>query len=657
MDDRRGLEDTSAESRRTLLESDARYRAALVAGRMGSWETDLVERTRVWSEEGMALFGIALADGRGRVGGEDDEYVNAIHADDRHLVAHFHGVADRQDSFPAEYRIVRPDGAVLWLAGRGLVVARTGDGLAHRIVSIMADVTDRRRAEDGLRIERERLDLALQAGQMGVWDLDLRHGTLWWSRHTYGVFGVDPASFVPDQVSVAALIHPEDRETFLQRRAEAILQRRPFIHEFRVVRGDGTVAWIGHRAQTEYDAAGTPVRTFGTAVDITERKAAEHALREADRKKDDFIATLAHELRNPLAPMRNAVALLRRDDLSAAQAATCRDVVDRQVAQMAHLLDDLLDVSRMSRGRFELRRSPLEMSAVIAQAVEIAQPLIDDAGHAFAVRLPEAALHVEGDLTRLAQVFSNLLLNAAKYTPAGGLLAISAQAAGSEVVVSVTDNGIGIDAGHLPHVFEMFGQLESALDRSRGGLGIGLSLARRLVEMHGGSIAAASPGAGLGSEFVVRLPLCRPATTTRPGDRRAESPAGRCRVLVADDLRDSADTLGLLLESMGHVVHIAYDGAEALRLAETFRPDIVLLDLGMPKLNGFDACRQIRAQPWGSRMVLAAQTGWGQAQDRQRTREAGFDAHIVKPIDADALEALLRSVGGRSRGAAPLATT
>ena len=634
-----------------LRESEARYRLALTAGRMGSWETDLVARTRSWSKEGMALFGLDLANGVGQVGGPTDEYEAALHPEDRHLVRAFHELAGKQDSFLAEYRIVRPDGATLWLSGRGLVVSRQPDGRAQRLVSIMADVSERRQAEEVLRIERERLALALKAGQMGVYDFNIADDVLWWSPQTYGVFGVTPESFEPTRDAVAGLIHPDDRDTFLQRRAEAMAQRRPFLHEFRIVRHDGAQAWIGHRGQTEYDAVGNPVRNFGIALDITERKQAEQALRDADRKKDTFIATLAHELRNPLAPIRNAVNVLRQSGQADPQVlAWCRDVIDRQVAQMSRLLEDLLDVSRMTRGQFALRSEPLVLATVIEQAIEIAQPLIQAAGHMLTVEMPAQSIAIEGDLTRLAQVFSNLLINAAKYTQPQGRIGVAVEVFDDEVAVSVTDTGIGIAAEQMPHIFEMFGQAETALDRSQEGLGIGLSLARGFVEMHGGQIGARSDGIGKGSVFIVRLPVTRQARESAMGDSldagaTATPPvAGRRRVLIADDLRDSADSLALLLETMGHEVHVAYDGEEAFQAIEALRPEVALLDLGMPKMSGYDVCRRIRELPWGRQVTLIAQSGWGQDEDRRRTRDAGFDHHIVKPIDPGALDALLRSL-------------
>ena len=627
-----------------LRESEARYRLALHAGRMGTWETDFATGVRTWSEEGMALFGLDLPGGRGQVGGGADELLLSLHPDDRHLASDLRALADRQDSFMAEYRIIRPDGTTLWLSGRGLVISRGEDGRARRLVSIMADVSDRRQAEEGLHIYRERLALALQAGQMGVFDLDMVNDSLWWSPQTYVVFGVSPETFTPTRESVADLVHPDDRKGFVRGRLQAIAEHRPFAYEFRAIRPDGRIAWISHRGQAEYDASGRAVRSFGVSLDVTAHKLAELALQEADRKKDSFIATLAHELRNPLAPIRNAVQLLRKRGPDDPQLVWARDVIDRQATQMGRLLEDLLDVSRLTRGEFPLRTERLSLATVVEQAVEIAQPLIDEHGHALSVELPPAPLHVDGDLTRLAQVFSNLLINAAKYTPGGGRLGVTVTPAGSDVEVRVRDNGIGISPEQMPRLFEMFSQGDWLAERARGGMGIGLSLARGLVERHGGTIQARSAGVGRGSEFAVRLPVATGAAVTPAVEAPAPPAAPPCRVLVADDLRDSADSLGLLIELMGHAVEIVYDGEEALRAAERFRPDIALLDLGMPKLDGFTVCERIRAEPWGARMRLVAQSGWGQDEDRRRTAEAGFDHHLVKPIDPLALDALVQTL-------------
>ena len=655
-------------------DSTAGYRAALAAGRLGSWQTDLVTHTRQWSPEGMALFGLQLPGARGQVGGDNDEYRRALHPDDRHLVDRFHALADQQDSFTSDYRVLHPDGRLLWLSGRGQVLARLPDGRAHLLVSIVADITDRKLAEEGLRIERERLALVLKSGRMGVFDFDLVRGVLWWSEQTYRVFGVDAQHFQPTSSSVAALVHPDDRAQFLLLRQQAITLRHPVAHEFRVMHPDGRLVWIDHHGQTEYGADDLPLRHYGVAMDITARKLAELALHEADRRKDDFIAVLAHELRNPLAPIRHALGLLRMPGINAAQRDWCRDVMDRQVAQMTRLLEDLLDVSRMVHQPFTLRLERLDIACAIERALELAQPLLTNAGHQLTLALPDEPVFIDADMTRLAQVLSNLLVNAAKYTPPGGRIAVQAAQRGALLEITVSDNGIGIAAEHLRNIFEMFSQVHETPDRTHGGLGIGLSLARGLVLMHGGTLSARSAGAGQGSTFTVRLPMPAPQPAMPPAATPAEPPnalqtqtqtrpspatasdalaeltatpqptapgAAPCRVLVADDLRDAAESLAQLLQALGHEVDVAFDGAQALALAERHRPDVALLDLGMPVQDGLETCRRIRAQPWGRTMLLIAQTGWGQPQDRQRTREAGFDHHLVKPVDLGVLIDLL----------------
>ena len=395
---------------------------------------------------------------------------------------------------------------------------------------------------------------------------------------------------------------------------------------------------------------GQIVRLLAVSRDVTEARETEQALRKSDQEKDNFIATLAHELRNPLAPISNAVHLLRQPDATEAQRNWCRDIIDRQVSQMSRLLEALLDVSRLSRSKLALRLELLDVATVIERALEIARPWIDKGGQSLEVILPPEPLMLTGDLTRLAQVLSNILINAAKYTPAGGHIRLTAAQEGTEVLLRATDNGVGIDAQHLTQIFEMFTQVPSAQSASEGGLGIGLCLARGLVELHGGRLTAQSEGLGKGSEFVVRLPLALSKTPPQPviqspaPDVGMQKPAGPYRILVVDDLRDSADSLGQVLQSMGHEVRVIYSGEEALHTTEQFRPHVAFIDIGMPDIDGYEVCRRIRAQPWARTTTLIAQTGWGQEFDRRRTKAAGFDQHLVKPLDWSVIEALLRTV-------------
>ncbi len=379
------------------------------------------------------------------------------------------------------------------------------------------------------------------------------------------------------------------------------------------------------------------------AADLIERLRFEQALKEADRRKDEFLATLAHELRNPLAPIRNAVQIFRAKGSPVPELQWARDVIDRQVEQMTRLVDDLLDVSRITRGKIELRKQWVELATVVGSAVEGSRPLIEKWGHELTVTLPSEPVYLNADPTRLAQVLLNLLNNAAKYTEQGGRIWLTAKREGEHVVIRVKDTGIGIIKEMLPRIFQMFTQVDQSLERSQGGLGIGLTLVQSLIEMHGGSVEAHSDGPGKGSEFVVRL-----AVATQAEDRGAQGATGdtpvatpaKCRILVVDDNRDSADSLAMLLRIMGNEVHTAHDGLEAVGAAGVFRPDVVLLDIGLPKLNGYEAGRRIREQQ-GKGVVLIALTGWGQEEDRRRSKEAGFDHHMTKPVEFDALQKVL----------------
>ena len=368
-------------------------------------------------------------------------------------------------------------------------------------------------------------------------------------------------------------------------------------------------------------------------------QASEERLMAADRRKDEFLATLAHELRNPLAPIRNAAQILQAKGPANPELQWARGVIDRQVLVMARLLEDLLDVSRISRQRLELRTELLDLTAVVDAALETSRPVIEDAGHELTVTVPTAPLRLMGDPVRLEQVLSNLLNNSAKYTESPGRIELTAVQDGNDVVISVKDNGIGIDEAMLPDLFRIFSQQQSTHGRTQG-LGIGLSLVQGLVELHGGSVSVRSGGPGKGSEFIVRLPLAAGMAVEEEEPAQSEDlqpSRARYRILIADDNRDGADSLAMLLQVMGHEVETAYAGDQAVEMAEQMRPDAILLDIGMPKLNGYEACRRIRAEPWGREIVLIALTGWGQEEDRRRTREASFDLHLVKPVDSEDL--------------------
>ena len=389
--------------------------------------------------------------------------------------------------------------------------------------------------------------------------------------------------------------------------------------------------------------------------EVAERARIETALKAADRHKDEFLAVLAHELRNPLAPIRNAVEIMRRSTLPDPQLSWSRDVIERQVKHLTRLVDDLLDVSRITRGNINLSREPVAVATIVARAIETIQPLIAEQRHELQLEISEDSLEVEGDLTRLTQVLGNLLNNAAKYTDPGGRIVLSAARHGNDVEIRVRDTGIGIPPELLPRLFQLFTQVDAAAHRAQGGLGIGLALVRQLVQMHGGSVTAYSDGPDQGSEFLIRLPLrlrqTREIMSSGTTTKSMNGSKSGHRILLADDNRDALDSLATLLQCDGHEVHTAGDGAEALAVAAECRPDVVLLDIGMPKLDGYEVARRIRAEPWGKATVLIALTGWGQDEDRRRSREVGFDSHLVKPLDPEALSNMLARLPAVSHAA------
>ena len=392
---------------------------------------------------------------------------------------------------------------------------------------------------------------------------------------------------------------------------------------------------------------GVIIGASSIARDIRRRKELERTLRETDRRKDAFLATLAHELRNPLAPIRNSVAALRLAKIDDPQLRRTGAIIERQVQQMARLLDDLLDVSRITHDKLELRREPVTIQTVLNMAVETSQPNIDEKSQTLSLTLPPQPIYVDADATRIAQVFSNILSNASKYSQPGATIRVAAEASAGEVVVTTIDDGIGISAETLPTIFEMFSQAPQAMAHAPGGIGIGLALVKGLVELHGGRVTARSKGVGHGSSFEVRLPAATAPRESAAAVEPERSLNGR-RILVVDDNRDGADSLAMILEIGGHSVETSYDGPSAVARAAIFAPHVVFLDLGMPGMDGFETARRIRALPQGAAMTLIALTGWGQDRDRHLTREAGFDAHLVKPIDPMAIEDLLTTLPPRT---------
>jgi PAS domain S-box-containing protein len=551
------------------------------------------------------------------------------------------------------------EGNTVGLANHTVLIARDGRetpiddsgapirderGSMTGVVLTFHDITERRQVE----MSRIRLAAIVESSDDAIIGKTLDGIITSWNRGAERIYGYAPEEVVGRPISI--LIPPE-RDDELPSILERLARGESIDHAETVrVTKEGTRIQVSLTISPIRNSSGAVVGAATIARDITERKHLEEELRrraealaEADRQKDEFLAMLSHELRNPLAPIRTAAQILRLRGMNDPTLQRASEIVERQVRHMARLVDDLLDVSRITHGVVELRLELVDLTAISRQAVENSRALIEERGHELSLSLPATSLWVEADPTRLDQVVENLLNNAAKYTEPGGHIWVTARYEGEEIVLRVRDTGIGIAPELLPRVFDLFTQADRSLDRSQGGLGIGLTLVRRLVELHGGQVEAHSPGPGQGSEFVMRLPalpVASPGNSTQAG--AAQEPTGRPkRVLVVDDNRDAATTLGDLLEMMGHTVQVVYDGPTAVQAARSFLPDVVLLDIGLPGMNGYEVARRLRDEVGPSRMVLVAVTGYGQEEDRQRARAGGFDYHLLKPIDIPALQEVL----------------
>ncbi|MGH9938731.1 MAG: PAS domain-containing protein [Blastocatellia bacterium] len=639
--------DEEKRARESLRVNQERLNLAQKAARIGSFEWNIQTNVNIWSEEIEAIYGLPP----GSFGGSHEAWLERVHPEDRRRAEQDVYRAFVDGEFSSGWRTIWPNGAVHWLQAQGRVFFDEA-GQPLRLVGVNMDVTERKRAEEDLRASERRLEIALDAAKLGSWHMDFGANEMTCSAACKANFGRAPDDNFTYK-DLIETIHPDDRERALKAVEQTTRNREEYHDEFRIIWPDSSLHWIAARGRVEYGPDGQPLHFDGVTLDLTERQQMEEslrrqteALREADRRKDDFLATLAHELRNPLAPIRNAVRILTLRGDDPAVVTQTNEVMDRQVQQMVRLVDDLLEVSRIGRGKINLQKAPVHLAEVVATAVETSRPLIEAHGHTLTVSLPDCAARVEADAARLAQVLSNLLNNAAKYTEDGGQIDLIAECVNEEVTLRVRDNGIGIAPEKLPRVFDMFAQIAGETDRSQGGLGIGLTLARRLVEMHGGKIEVRSAGLGKGSEFLVRLPaLIEPlAESARNSveDFSAPTANGSRRILIVDDNVDSAESMAVLLRLDGHEVRLAHDGLAAVEEACAFRPDVVFLDLDLPKLDGYEVARRLRPAMGG--MTLVAMTGYGQEEDRRRTREAGFHSHLVKPVDFDLLEEMLSSL-------------
>jgi PAS domain S-box-containing protein len=626
----------------------------------GIWQIDAEARTTYVSQRFAQMLGHSPAELMGR---SALELLVDIDTVGRERARELLGLGRARLSTRRDFRIRRRDGSVLRARGLSAPIHDAQGHCAGAVITITERPEDRDDVDAALRESGERYRALVEQAGEGIWLTDVEGRILEVNESACKVLGYRRDELIEGRL--LDLIHPDDAAqrpenfTSLEAGQTIVAQRRFRRKDGTYVLLEGTARMINGR------------HCLTITRDITEQKLAEEALRRADRRKDEFLAMLAHELRNPLSPILNSLAILRARLPAGPDLERHREIIERQARHLARMLDDLLDVSRITRDKIELRKEPMELSSLIEEATQGSASAVDGARHELTVTIPKEPLWLKVDPTRMVQVLCNLLNNAAKYTPPGGRIWLTAEREGATVAIQVRDTGRGITAELLPHVFELFVQEERTLDRSQGGLGIGLTMVRRLVELHGGSVEAWSAGAHQGSQLTVRLPLMQqdgdaaargtneegvtgntPVSTPRRKDglgriakERAErSSSAPVRVLLVEDNVDAVETLSELLRMWGHEVEAVLRGKEAIEVCPTFRPDVILLDIGLPEMDGYEVARRLRASGGAEGAVIVALTGYGQPQDRARSREAGFDQHLTKPIDPDTLRAMLQQL-------------
>lgn len=632
-----------------VLENDARLQLALAAGRMGIWEWDATSNLVVWNGSEQST------DRLDRSSTTPEAFFEVVHPEDRsHVEGAFRKAVAEQSSFEAEFRILRSNGEERWLVGRGMALPGA-DGRTLKMVGVNFDITDRKRTEQA----RQRAEAALREA----------HGLIKTITDT-----ATTALFVMDQDGLTTFMNPAAEAmiglSFAELEGKVLHDLlhhphpadEPFPME-RCCIGKSilTLREVREHEDVFRDRSGRvfPVRCNASPIiedgdfrgivlevrDITEEKRVQQTLRESAQRKDRFLATLGHELRNPLAPILNALHVLRAGGTDAATLDWAMQLIDRQTAQLVRLIDDLLDISRIRLDKLTLRLAPVPIQEILTSAMEASRPAMEEQGHYFKAELPDAPLEVQADAARLAQVVANLLQNAARYSDPGATICLQVQAETDMVRISVRDNGQGIAPDFLPAVFDMYAQAAHPGGSVGDGLGIGLALVKKLVELHQGHIEARSAGLGRGSEFIVRIPraVAMESSQAQPATSDSAMPAG-LSVLVMDDNIDAADSLALALQAAGHRATAAYTAQSALTLAKRLQPEAIVLDIGMPDVDGYEVARRIRSECWGRNTILVALTGWGQDEDRRRALEAGFDHHVTKPAEPlDLIQRLVRA--------------
>lgn len=628
------------EAERALSVSEEQLRMAVAASGIGCWSWDIASGQCELDEVTAQMFGT-------------ETVVPASHVFERMVATDRERVQREVEAsvtgfrpYRTEFGMQNVDGKIRWLVSLGDVV-RDSSGRPVRMFGVNVDISERKRVEE----ERQKFVSLVENSSEFIGICDLKGMPIYANEAALRLSGLTDLAHLR-RTPIREFFFPEDRDFVMGEFIPRVIQEGRGELEIRLRNFQtGEARWMIYNV---FSLKGSDGQVMGLATvsrDITERKLTEVLLKDADRRKDEFLATLAHELRNPLAPISNALQIWPLVEKDPKKAAETRAMMERQVKQLRRLIDDLLDVSRISRGKISLRKEHLNVATIIERAIEAAQPFVESRHHTLHVEVPQENMLIDGDAGRLMQVFGNLIHNAAKYTDEGGIIVISAHRERDNAVVSVKDNGPGIPREMLASIFEAFTQVDGSLDRAQGGLGIGLTLVKTLVELHGGTVEAKCEGMGKGAEFLVTLPALRDeskeaskAESTGVVKKRGLTLAVRYRVLVVDDLKPSADTLAMMLEGLGHETRVAYDGSSALETARTFQPEVVLSDIAMPGMDGFHFAERIRGEINGNQPLLVALTGYGQEHDRRRAFRAGFDHHLVKPTTMDALEDLLSKV-------------
>jgi PAS domain S-box-containing protein len=625
------------EAEAALSASEVRFRTIFNQAAVGIAVTDLRGRFIQANQKFVEVFGYSIEDLQQRT------FLNLTHPSDlsaaqdslRRLVS------QESTDLVLEKRCIRKDGATIWSLST-ITLVKDPAGHPQHLIGIVEDITERKLAEEA----QSRLVAVITSSDDAIISMNLDGVLLSWNGGAERMYGYTANEMIGRTTRALIPLDRLDEEPTILGR----IRRGERIEHYETIRKrkDGEALNVSIAVSPIEDSRGKIIGASKITRDITQSKRIESELRETDRRKDEFLATLAHELRNPLAPIRQAARISESDAATEAQKRWSHSVISRQVQHMSLLLDDLLDISRITRGTLDLRLEDTELADILEAAVETARPIIDAKKHTFTIEAPDESVQFMADPLRLAQILSNLLTNAAKYTDPEGQIQLRVVCDQEDIGFVVKDSGIGIPADALKNIFEMFSQLKSAQDRSEGGLGIGLSLTKGLVDLHGGDIEARSAGPGLGSEFIVHLPRRKPKLAAEPvmPSTNRERPVSR-RILLADDNRDAAESLAMLLEMDGHDVHVVHDGRAALSAFNVYKPEFALIDIGMPGLNGYEVARLIRQDALGQSITLVAVTGWGQERDKDQALAAGFNHHFTKPVEPDRISEIMRSLSPR----------